>query len=205
MFAIAKLFLSGIIGKIIGLATAGLKWLFASKVNLLIGALIVALAWGWLGHRSAAKWERVAHSTETAWKAEQANVIAAQEQAKADQEAADKATTERYSALARESEHEHRNALEAARRSADAYAAANRVRPPAITACRSAERAGETDLPADPSPFDGPGDSPDMVGLAREDFDQLTKGAAVQAAERGNYLNALIVEGWIIEAVQFGQ
>ena len=179
-----------------------ISWIASSVTNLLIGALIVALAWGWLGHRSAAKWERVAHSTETAWKAEQTNVIAAQEQAKADQEAADKALTARYSALARESEHEHRNALEAAHRSADAYAAANRVRPPAITACRSSERAGEADLPTDPSPFDRPGDSADLVGLAREDFDQLT-GAAVQAAERGNYLNALIDEGMAIPSPEF--
>lgn len=49
---------------------SAVDWVTGNAAHLLLALLAVSLAWGWLGHHNAAKWERFAHSTETRRKAE---------------------------------------------------------------------------------------------------------------------------------------
>ena len=126
----------------------------------------------------------------------------AQAEAQRIQNAANQATAASYSALAQESYRVRQTALEAARRAADSYALANRVRVPAIYACREASGTEPATLPLDPGAPGGPGSEPDMVAVAREDFDKLTV-SAVQAAERGDFLQSVIDEGFAVIAPEF--
>lgn len=49
-----------------GLITGVLDWTLSSARNILIVALVAVFIWGWIGHHNAAKYKRVAASTETA-------------------------------------------------------------------------------------------------------------------------------------------
>jgi hypothetical protein len=210
-FGIIKLIFGGLIKKIIAAATGAFRWITQSTVHLLIAALIAALAWGGWQRWGWAKSERenaslkidVANGVKLR-ELDRANYAKAQADAQAAQEASDLAISERYSALAKESDNEHSNSLKSVRRASDSYFSANRLRGNQA-ACSPASSTGPAPVPVDqPSP-DRPGAKSGMVGLTKEDFDTLT-GAALQAAERGNYLQALIDDGYalVIPDVEFG-
>lgn len=179
-----KLFLRGTLGKAWG-------WLSASSVHLLLAALAIALAWGAIEHHSAAKWHRALKSTETAYKSAQA-------EAKRAQDASDMATAARYANLAKESEHEHANAVAVVQSAADRYAASHTVARLCRPAASGTSGAGPPDLSGNPPPSDSSSGSADMVAVTRPDFDSLTKGPPLQATERGNFLSALIDAGYAI-------
>lgn len=177
--------MTGLLGKIIpgpvgwGLQLLGagkslvgkaFAWGTKSATHILIVALVAATVWGWLGHRSAAKWHRVADSTEIARKADRREYRAAQVQAEAAQIAANLATEAATARKARKADYDYQAALNDARGLAGAYASRMRV----TAACRPARVAG---APAEDGPApggDGPGDGTDMVAVTREDFTTLT-------------------------------
>lgn len=51
-------------------AKGATDWLTGNVTHLLLAALAVALAWGWLGHHDAAKWKRQAEHIRAGWKAD---------------------------------------------------------------------------------------------------------------------------------------
>lgn len=97
-----------------------LGWATSSVTHILAVALLAALVWGWLGHRNAAKWEKVLRSTEVAMRA-------AEREATANQIAANQAQEARWAAQSRKVDHDYQTALDRSQRAADSYIAANRV------------------------------------------------------------------------------
>ena len=161
------------------------KWALANPLLAGIAALAVVAFWQ---HHEAVKWE-------TAFEKQRAGYIAAQAEAQAKQTAADLATEARYSALARESEHEHLIAVQSVQSAADRYAMSHRVRP--CPAAGSATSPGLAGMPTDPaSPGDTSG-SADWIAVAPEDYRKFTD-ATLQAAERGNFLQSLISSGYAV-------
>ena len=135
--------MTGLLGKIIpgpvgwGLQLLGagkslvgkaFAWVTKSTAHILIVALVAVAVWGWLGHRSAAKWHRVADSTEIARKADRREYQAAQKEAEAAQIAANLATEARYSAIAKETNHDYQIALGDAQRRASDYISRMRIK-----------------------------------------------------------------------------
>jgi hypothetical protein len=69
----------GIWRKIGGAFGTAWRWITASKVHLLLAALAIVGAWGWLGWHGKAKAEKVLHSTEAAFDAYRVQVAKASE------------------------------------------------------------------------------------------------------------------------------
>ena len=141
-------------------------WLTASTTHLLIAACAALAIWGYIGHHNAAKWHRVSESMKQAYAAAQADAVKAQA-------AADLATSARYSALAKESEHEHQIALEGAHSAVSAYAASHRV-----PSCPASQASGTKPaaVPGDSSLATGTGPETGMVAVSSADLDQLAAG-----------------------------
>ena len=170
-------------------ATIALRWALTPLWHVLIVALAASLAWGAIERHGRLKAVKVLASTEQAYRTAQAD-------AKAAQDAADLATAARYSALAKESEHEHQIAVAVVQSAADRYAMSHWVRP--CPAAGSASSPGLASVPGDPPPSDSASGDAGLVALARPDYDKLTNGPPLQAAERGNFLWSLIDAGYAV-------
>lgn len=129
-------------------------------------------------------------------KADLEAVLVAQLQARQAQDAADLETAARYRALAKESENEHREAVAVVQSAADRYAGAHRVRP--CPAASGASGPGPAGVPDNPAPSDSASGDAGMVAVTRPDFDKLTNGPPLQAAERGWFLQSLIDAGYAV-------
>lgn len=205
--------MTGLLGKIIpgpvgwGLQLLGagkslvgkaFAWVTKSTTHILIVAIVAVAVWGWLGHRSAAKWHRVADSTEIARKADRREYQAAQKEAEAAQIAANKATEARYSAIAKEADNDYQTALNDARGLAGAYASRMRV----TAACRPARVAGAAAQDGAPEDRDGPGEDTDLIAVTRDDFTTLTDNTIrLQAVH--DWGQSLIKDGLALPEVGF--
>jgi hypothetical protein len=178
MIGIALQFLSGGFSK-------ALSWITASARNILIVALVASLAWGWLGHRNAAKYKRVLASTEQAYRNAQADAAKAQQ-------ALNAAFSARSSTLAKESSHEHEKALSGARTAVADYA---RLHPAHRCAASQAKPAA---VPVDPGLDAGPGPDPGMVAVAVADLDALAAGTV--RAESCRAWGAALISAGLAEA-----
>ena len=205
--------MTGLLGKIIpgpvgwglqllgagkSLAGKAFAWVTKSTVHILIVALVAVAVWGWLGHRSAAKWHRVADSTEIARKADRREYHAAQKEAEAAQIAANLATEDHYGAIAEEADNAYQTALNDARGLAGAYASRMRV----TAACRPARVAGAAAEDGAPEDRDGTSGGPDMVAVSREDFTTLTDNTIrLQAVH--DWGQSLVKDGLALPEVGF--
>jgi len=125
---------------------------------------------------------------------------AAQVQAKAKQAALDNRTAETFRSISQRIEYAAREYEGAFVSAADRYANANRVRRQGAggASCGSAAPGVHPDPAA---PFGGEEDA-NMVAVTRPDFDALT-GQAMQNAERGGFLTALVDAGLAVPDVGF--
>jgi len=149
----------------IGIAIKLFAWATASASRILLALLLAALAWGYWGHRSAAKWQRVAQST-----------FAAQKAASEAQIAVNHAPAVQSAAIARKSNDEAPAYYDIARRAAAANAV--RLRP---AACPP----GAADLPGTDTAIEsvhGPDIAPALVCRSFVEDNQIV-GAAARAAE----------------------
>jgi hypothetical protein len=143
---------------------------------------ILALAVLWYRHE-AQSWER-------AFVAQKASYEAAQALAKARQAEKDRATADTFKSIAERVEYASREYEGAFRAAADSYAGRMRIKASQGGGCGPVAPG----VHPDPGAPDGGQADADMVALSREDFDRLT-GQAMQNAERGAFLTALIDEG----------
>lgn len=116
------------------------------------------------------------------------------------QMAASEAIEARYSQLAKESVDAHQIAQTRVQAAVAAYAASHRVR--TCTPSRDAIGPGAASVPANPEAPAGDGGDAALVGITRQDLDQLA-GAAVQNAERGAFLQSIIDEGLAVPVPGF--
>jgi len=166
-FPVIALFFSGLLKRALEALTALLGIIGRHPWQCAVIALLALSAWLWRGKGNALD-ERDAARAETA-----ALVVTyrkAQAEAEAAQIAANIATEAHTARLARKADNDLQNALNDAHRLRDAYADRMRI----TAACRPARVAnpGPENSPAPDR--DGPGESPDMVAVTREDFDTLT-------------------------------
>jgi hypothetical protein len=175
-----------------------LKWLREGLTALLgivrryplQAALIASLClscWLWLG-KTAAEGERDAEIAGR--KADRVTYEAAQEKAKARQAEKDRATADTFKSIAERVEYASREYEGAFRAAADSYVGRMRIKAAQGGGCGSVAPG----VRPNPGAPDGGQASSHMVALSREDFDRLT-GQAMQNAERGAFLTALIDEG----------
>ena len=205
--------MTGLLGKIIpgpvgwGLQLLGagkslvgkaFAWVTKSTTHILIVAIVAVAVWGWLGHRSAAKWHRVADSTEIARKADRREYQAAQKEAEAAQIAANLTTEAATARKARKADNDYQTALNDARGLAGDYASRMRV----TAACRPARVASAAAEDGAPPRGYGTSDGPDMVAVTRDDFTTLTDNTIrLQAVH--DWGDALVKDGLALPEVGF--
>lgn len=180
------------------LVSKAFAWVTKSATHILIVAIVAVAVWGWLGHRSAAKWHRVADSTEIARKADRREYHAAQKEAEAAQIAANLVTEAATARKARKADNDYQTALNDARGLAGAYASRMRV----TAACRPARVAGAAAEDGAPEDRDGTSDGPDLIAVSREDFTTLTDNTIrLQAVH--DWGQSLVKDGLALPEVGF--
>jgi len=162
------------IRKAIGRAFA---WATQSAAHIFAIGMVFALVWGYVEHRSAAKWKRVAEST-----------FAAQKAASEAQTAVNNVPAEKSAAIARKSNEEAPAYYAAAHRAAAANAV--RLRPQSCPA-------SPPDMPRADPPVEGVHGPALAAPLVCRPFveDNQIVGAAARAAEMRQEALDLIAEG----------
>jgi hypothetical protein len=162
-------------------------------------AIVAVMACGWLWQARNAERAKVSDITAVLI-SERLATEAAQVQAKAKQAALDNRTAETFRSISERIEYAAREYEGAFVSAADRYANANRVRRQGAggASCGPAAPGVHPDPAA---PFDGQADA-ELVAVTRPDFDALT-GQAMQNAERGGFLTALVDAGLAVPDVGF--
>ena len=142
---------------------AGFAWATANVARMLAIGLALALAWGYVEHRSAAKWKRVLASTETAYRTAQMDAKRAQDALNArhiaTNEAVNKGSTD-----------DHAKGLDAARTAVADYTRMHPAPRCAPGQTKPATVSGDPGMAAGTSPETG------MASIAVADLDTLAAG-----------------------------
>lgn len=191
-FAIIKLFLGGILKRLIGLATGAFRWIAASPVHMLIALAVILAAVGLYERGQASKWHRTTLAAQTALETQRRAYEAAQDAALAAQNAADLANASgQQNHLA---QLEKTNARLEAAHDSDMQRFADSHRLPAQAAGSASCRSSAAGVHPDSGATGAGSTASDTYALTRAEAER-TRATEVQNAERGEWIRGLIDMG----------